>query len=66
MQFNHNEKASGIYEMSSSLEYIMNMSIPEFWILFNKFGQLSRVQAGWTQMKITNRFPEFRRWFKKF
>lgn len=37
----------------------------EFWELFSLYGQISIAQAGWSQMEIIKRFPEFRRWLKK-
>ncbi|MDR1396958.1 MAG: helix-turn-helix domain-containing protein [Desulfarculales bacterium] len=46
-------------------EIFMNMPSSEFWDLFNRYAQISPVQAGWAQMEIVKRFPEFRRWLKK-
>jgi transcriptional regulator with XRE-family HTH domain len=49
----------------SEVEELMSMTSDHFFEFFNDFSQLNIAQAGWSQMEILRRFPEFRRWLKK-
>lgn len=77
MQLNPTE-ASSSYQSQDDIDDKFNEIIDEietkilmqahnnlFWDVFKEYGQLNPAHAGWCQMEIIMRFPEFRRWVRK-